>query len=79
MTMRQLLERLEKVEAGLGTRQGAALVVWACDESEDEALARAQAQGQALTGDVLVIKRFCQTIAEDRRRRELGPPIKPMQ
>jgi len=79
MTARELVVRIEKAEAGLGTRTNGTLVVRACDESEDAALARAQAQGQDLSGQIVIVKRFCQTIAEDRRRRGIEATGDPSQ
>jgi len=54
--------RLEPIEAKRD--KGQTVVEWASDESEAEAFARAKAAGVKLRGAIVVIKRFCLTVAD---------------
>ena len=65
MTTREMNKRAAFAEATLEVNDGTLVVIQGCDESEDEAIARAGAESWA--GTIVLIRRFSMTAAECAR------------
>ena len=60
--MREIVGRVGKAETALSLRRGWLVVIWACDETEDEAIIRAGAED--FDGQLVIIRRFGMTVAK---------------